>query len=136
MVQFYGVFNSTRSYEFPNVTDKTTSPNVFEYVNDYWSLENPDANWKVPRAVTTSSFADLSYFDGSYLRLKNIELSYNLPKRWISPLKISDMKFKLSGNNLLFWSELPEDRETSLSAWESNLYPNLKRVNIGIDVSF
>lgn len=136
MIQFYGVFNTTIGYNFPTTTDKTIAPLVYQYLGNFWSLDNQNADWKAPRALTTSPSAELAYFDGSYLRLKNVELAYTFNKNWLKTLKIRELKLKINANNLLFWSQLPEDREKFVSFYANNAYPNLKRINIGLNVSF
>ena len=138
MVQFYGVYNTTRSHNFQTTTGATTCPLVYDYLNDYWTSGNTDAQWKAPRSGTESYIADLNLFDGSYLRLKNIELAYTFRQSWMKRMGINSLKLLVSGNNLFFWSKLPEDREQSVynGGGSGTLYPNVKRVNIGLNVSF
>lgn len=45
--------------------------------------------------------SDAKYTDASYIRLKNINISYALPKRLIQRLKMSELKLYASGQNLL-----------------------------------
>lgn len=137
-IQFYGVYNTTRSHNFQTTTGATTCPLVYDYLNDYWTPANPDAQWKAPRSGTESYLGSLSYFDGSYLRLKNVELSYTFNQGWVKRLGLESLKLIVGGNNLCFWSKLPEDREQSVynGGGTGTLYPNVKRVNIGLNVSF
>lgn len=138
MIQFYGVYNTTRAHNFGTTTGQNTSPLVYEYLNDYWTSSNPDAQWKSPRSNTQSYVGTLEWFDGSYLRLKNIELAYTFKQRWMKQVGITAMKVLVNGNNLWFWSKLPEDREQSVynSGGSGNLYPNVKRINLGFNISF
>lgn len=138
MVQFYGVYNTTRWFDYPSELGKSTGPVVSEFFANYWSPGNQNASWSAPRAEKEESrpYGDLNMLDGSYLRLKNIQLGYTLKTNWLNSFGIENVKFLLSGNNLLFWSDLPEDREESQSMWSSNSYPNLKRVTLGINVNF
>ena len=77
--------------------------------------------------------ANYYYVDGSYVRLKNAELSYTFNKSTLQKLGLSGLRVYVNGNNLCFWSkELPDDREIG----NGSFYPNTKRFNIGIDLKF
>lgn len=139
MIQFYGVFNSTRFFSFANTTGQPTAPNVYEYMNDYWTSTNPDPRYKGPRSGTESYIGELHWFDGSYLRLRNVELAYTYRQPWLNNYGISSMRIFVSGHNLFFWSKLPEDREQSVETrggGTQQLYPNLLRATMGLNISF
>lgn len=73
------------------------------------------------------------YRDFSYLRLKNIEISYNFPERWLKACRMSNLQVYVNGNNLLTWwggdSRIdPEGNQTG--------YPILRSVTAGVRLSF
>lgn len=73
------------------------------------------------------------YQNFSYLRLKNLEISYKLPKRWLEPVRMSNLQVYVTGNNLLtFWGGDdridPEGNQTG--------YPILRSITSGIRLSF
>ena len=73
--------------------------------------------------------------DRSYLRLKTVELGYNLPNAWINPIGISRFRIYVSGNNLLTWSKFPitaidPEQSTALT------YPITRMVNVGVNLVF
>ena len=81
-------------------------------------------------------FSDYWLEDASYLRLKNIQLGYNIPKSLINKMKISNLKVFLTIDNLFtltnyFGGFDPEVRETSGDA-----YPQLKTYAIGVQLGF
>jgi TonB-linked SusC/RagA family outer membrane protein len=79
---------------------------------------------------TTSSFWVRS---GNYLRVKNIELSYNLPAKWISAIRMNEARFFINGFNLITFSEIDRlDPEYPNVAG----YPNLKMINGGLNIKF
>ena len=75
--------------------------------------------------------------DASYLRLKNIQLSYDFPQKWIAPLKIASLKVFVNAENLLTFSDFdifdPERSLTSDYIWS---YPSVKSFTGGINVTF
>src|SRR3712207_8844458 len=71
--------------------------------------------------------------DASYLRLKNIQLGYTFPKKWLVRLGISNLRAYVSADNLLTFTNYfgaydPEVRETSGAS-----YPQVKTYVLGID---
>ena len=77
-------------------------------------------------------------YDGSYLRLKNVELSYTFGKRsnWLKHIGISKCRIYLNGDNLFLWTSMPDDRESNISGSStSGAYPTMRRFNLGIDIT-
>lgn len=76
--------------------------------------------------------------DGSYIRLRNIRLSYDLPNRVISKAKLSAVRFFVSGDNLWTLTNFSGvDPEVVLSAGESSIkYPISKKILFGLNISF
>ena len=72
--------------------------------------------------------------NGSFVRLKNIELSYTFPKELIKHVGMSNVRFYINANNLFTWDHLDDlvDPESN----GSNRYPLLKTVNVGFNVVF
>ena len=73
--------------------------------------------------------------DASYIRLKNIELGYNLPKKALDKIRVKSMRFSVSGYNLLTFDKLKiVDPETRTN--ERSLYPLVTVINFGAKVGF
>jgi hypothetical protein len=137
MIQLYGVNNVSRSVPLLNFTGFTDV--VFEHVGDYWSKDNQNATSFLPRWKTQGSFiGDYFLYDASYLRLKTAEVAYTFQDKWVKKAGLSALKIFLNGNNLFFWSKLPDDREGANSGGASNTgtYPTAKRINLGFDLTF
>lgn len=70
--------------------------------------------------------------DGSYLKVRNARIYYNLPEKWISHLKLDKCQIYLSGNNLFSWDHVPY-----LNCENITLnYPDMFSVYAGVKVSF
>ncbi|HZH72799.1 MAG TPA: SusC/RagA family TonB-linked outer membrane protein, partial [Mariniphaga sp.] len=138
MVQFYGVNNANRWIPFDNFRNDTDI--LFGHVADYWSKDNPNASSFLPRWKTNAeNVGHYHLYDASYMRLRTAEIAYtfdDLP--WIKASGISGLRLYLNGNNLFFWSNLPDDRETTHSGASDTqgAYPTTKRINLGIDLTF
>lgn len=133
MAQLYAVTNINQKVNFGGPTINETI--VSEYYRDYWTPDNTDAYYMAPRLLTSSSTGDFTVFDGSYVRLKTAEIAYNLPGKFLSNLGLSNAKVYVNGNNLFFWSDLPQDQETG-DFDIYNSYPMFRQYNFGINVGF
>jgi TonB-linked SusC/RagA family outer membrane protein len=68
--------------------------------------------------------------NGNYFRLKNVNVAYNLPYKWIKKLKLAGIKFFANGQNLFTWSAYDMvDPEVSMPN-----YPMQRVINAGINI--
>jgi hypothetical protein len=138
MVQFYGVNNANRFVSFDNYASDIDI--LYGHVSDYWSKDNPDATSFLPRWKTQAeNIGDYFQYDASYLRLRTVEIAYLFNEvSWVKKAGFSNLKLFLNGNNLFFWSKLPDDREQTYSGGSATegAYPTVKRVNLGIELTF
>ncbi len=142
MVQFYGVNNVTRYVSFENFVSNIDI--AYQQTLDHWSKENPDASYFIPRWKTPGgqNNAQIFHYDGSYLRLKTAEIAYTFTGAGLKRYGMSGLKLYLNGNNLFFWSKMPDDREQAnnsslgLSGDRFGAYPTSTRINVGIDIKF
>lgn len=134
-MQFYGVNNVTRQVVFSTFGQKQL---IAYDEGTRWGKNQPDADVPMPRwGSTTNGYFDGTryFYDGSYIRLKNIELAYTFTNKWVKSLGISNLKLYLNGNNLWLWTRMPDDRESNFAGtgWASQgAYPTIKRVNLGL----
>jgi TonB-linked SusC/RagA family outer membrane protein len=135
-VQLYGVSNVTREVRFP--TFQSTA-HVAYAEGDYWSKDG-SATLPMPRWATTideSGYGTRYLYDGSFLRLKNAEVSYTFKESWVKRGGMSALRLYLNGDNLLLWTKMPDDRESNFSGSSTTgAYPTVRRFNLGIDLTF
>jgi len=137
LLQFFGANNANRYIGWSHYSYDTDI--VWDHVADYWSKDNPNATSFLPRWKTQAQNIGHYYlYDASYIRLQNVELGYTFKNSVIKKLNLNNLRIYFNGNNLFFWSKLPDDRETTYSRGSATVgaYPNLKRFNMGIDISF
>jgi len=99
-----------------------------------WTTTNPSTT--LPRAYgRASNYWASSRFleDGSYLRLKNAQIGYNLPKKLLAPVKIESCRFYISGSNLLTFTKYTGyDPEASFSGVDRGNYPQAITILFGV----
>ncbi|PIF05806.1 MAG: SusC/RagA family TonB-linked outer membrane protein [Draconibacterium sp.] len=125
---------------------------MYTHQLDYWTPQNTDARY--PRLANngtqsnTNNFrrgSDMYLFDGAYARLKNIQLGYSIPSRFIEKIGLQKVRIYGSAQNLITLSKVgfvdPE-----LSEFDNNLrsggansaraYPALIYYGLGLDITF
>ncbi|HEY0611540.1 MAG TPA: TonB-dependent receptor [Chitinophaga sp.] len=114
---------------------------TWEWATDAWTPDNRNA--KLPIVTTSTGSIDnyqRSTFwirDNSYLRMKNIQLAYSLPDRWLSKVKISKVSLFVNGQNLWTISKYKDfDPEAILNQTTLYFYPMLKTYSGGLNVTF
>lgn len=129
-----------RSYNFSGMNVWETY-NFNEWHKEAWSQERYDAGQRItyprlePGSNASKITSDFWYTCGDYIRLKNIELGYTLPKRWTSVIGSEQVRFYLNGLNLLTLDRYPVkyvDPEQNSEL----LYPVFKTYNVGINITF
>ncbi|MBM1106507.1 TonB-dependent receptor [Aurantibacter crassamenti] len=112
---------------------------------DFWTPDNPtnanprpNENQESPRNAST-----LSYFDGSYVKLRNLQLGYNFPSKLTEKLNISNLRLYVAGQNLWFLSdyetfdpEVSEDDDDGGNGVSSSTVPSNKMFSVGLNVTF
>lgn len=117
--------------------------NLPSYMLNRWTGEGTSN--KYPHFVMGDNVnwqsSDLYVKDGSYLRLKNIQIGYTLPKMWTSKLFISSLRFYVSAENLLTFTKYdgfdPEISSggTSLGV-DRGVYPQARVWSVGASLNF
>ncbi len=75
--------------------------------------------------------------DGSYLRIKNVTLGYNLPKSWYERFHVSSARLYISGTNLYTFSSYEGfDPEVGITGIDNSVYPVTRTISIGANISF
>jgi len=141
MTQWYAVNNVTRQVVFNSFSGQL---NLAYDEGSYWSKDNINADVPLPRWLSQSSSytpGNRYMFDGSYIRLKTAEIAYNFNREssMIKRLGLQNLRLFLNGNNLVFWSKMPDDRESNYAGtgWASQgAYPTVKRFNLGANITF
>ena len=106
---------------------------------DRWTPENTNTN--VPRLTTTStnwnSISTRFLYDASYVRLKNLSLSYSLPEKWANQIGMGKLRLYARGENLLtYYKHKGMDPEQAVDGVTFYRYPSQKTYTFGLDLSF
>ena len=133
--QFYGVTGVTRDVGLTSFNQKLLT--VYDN-GDWWNPARGDGDVVVPRFTTQVSYNDGTQFlyDGSYFRVKNVEVAYTWTKGWIKKLGFSSLKLYVNGNNLFLITKMPDDRESNYGySGGGGAYPTVRRFNFGVKLN-
>lgn len=133
------------------------------HMGNYWTEDNPDAY--LPRYTgynsSVKSTNQTRYLQNvAYIRLKNLQLGYTLPKQLISKIMLQNARVYISAENLWCWSPLykhtrdldvtniygsdPDLTDADVSSGlngnrgsgDGNSYPQMKSISLGVSVTF
>ncbi|WP_072999816.1 SusC/RagA family TonB-linked outer membrane protein [Mariniphaga anaerophila] len=139
---WYGVTNMSKELDKFIYWDNVDGGNVIYKVSpdatNRWTPENADSATKpVLHSVNTSfSMMPSTYTnrDASYIRLKNVEISYTFNKKFLQQFGVKNFRIYGNGNNLITLTNL--DKRIDPESKSSGVYPVVKRMNIGVRASF
>ena len=109
---------------------------------DAWTPANPSNTTPRAKLDPAPVFSNRFVEDGSFVRLKNITFSYNLPKRWSEKLKLTAVKLRVVGENLFTITNYsgydPEvTNGTTISpGTDTGIYPSSKTISGGLNITF
>lgn len=133
--QLYGVTGVTRDVVLSSFNDQLLT--VYDN-GTWWNPADGTGDVVVPRFTSQVSYNDGTqyFYDGSYFRLKNVEIAYTWTKGWIKKLGFSSFKLYVNGNNLFLITKMPDDRESN-GNWSGGggAYPTVRRFNIGFKLN-
>ena len=120
------------------------SGNLYSNIGDRWTEENPDQNAFYPRlsygSETTSSinnFQKSTWWvrNMNFLRLKTLQISYNLPKPWVNKVHLKNAAVYVMGTNLFTLSRF-KLWDPELNTDNGASYPNTTSYSVGINFTF
>lgn len=154
---YYGGFGTTvrfKGLELSALFSYVMGNQIFN--NDRNNVENPTylwdnlsvnmlREWRTPGQITDVPSPNNQYRagttrfveDGDFLRLRNVVLSYSLPKSLLSKARINSLKFYAQGQNLATWTQfLGFDPEITTGMLSGAQYPALRQVTFGATLGF
>ena len=124
------------------------------HVGNYWTEDNPDAylprytGYYAPFYKGTNNASTRYLQNVAYCRLKNLQIGYKLPKKWVESVNMKGVSIYFSGENLFTWSPLykitkdinvsnigKSDVDLSDSRGDAYNYPMMKTYTFGISIT-
>jgi TonB-linked SusC/RagA family outer membrane protein len=113
---------------------------LFDVHKDRWSENNPDGYFPKQyfdgRATKNQQTQTKYLQDASYLRFKNLQIGYTLPKQLLDKAGISKLRFYISGENLATFTNLIKTVDPEFSVSDGKVYPLQSTWSLGVNLSF
>ncbi len=104
------------------------------YYREYWTPENPiNTNINPNFQGSGRMNGSVDYFDASFIRLKDISISYTFPRQWIQSLHLGEARVFLNVRDLYTFTDYPGDDPEVLSSYR---YPLPRTILFGINLKF
>jgi TonB-linked SusC/RagA family outer membrane protein len=109
------------------------------YVEDRWTEDNPNGSW--PRAYDRDREYWVSrqntfwYWNTNYVRLKTLDLGYNIPAHLCKRIGLQNLRVYVSGQNLLTIDKV-KIFDPEAPSGSGQFYPQTKIYNVGLNVTF
>lgn len=118
--------------------------NLFSNIYDRWTTDNPRQDVFYPRLAYGSDKADnVNNFkpstwwikDVDFIRLKTMQVSYNLPSKWAGVIGLQNISIYGMGTNLFTLSNF-KLWDPELNTGQGTSYPNIASMSIGLNIGF
>ena len=106
-------------------------------ISGTYATENPNASYPRLTYGQNNNNRQGSTFwtrDGRYFRLKNVDIGYTLPKAWVTAMHMTNVRFYVTGANLLLWTPF-KYWDPELGEGEGKKYPLTRSVTFGVTVN-
>ncbi len=109
-----------------------------------WVAPGDDAKYPIlndTKVENTRQTSSLWIEDGSYIRLKNLKLGYDLPQKWLKPLHVKSLNLYCMLQDYFTWTNYSMfDPEMAASGYnygmDVNIYPRSKSILFGLNLNF
>jgi TonB-linked SusC/RagA family outer membrane protein len=152
-VLFQGASNVSLAYNRRQIRGFFENSGAASYLIESWSAERYEQGLpiKFPRFSEGNyvhNYQASTYWirDASYVRLKNVEIGYNIPQSVLTRLRVSAIRFYVNANNLYTWSSVLKGVDPELSGTEPGStqagisneepYPLTRTINFGLNLKF
>ena len=143
---FFQFVSGNDVYNIPKTAMVRAFSNAYSIFTDAWREDNPDGTAPRSQAQNAQSSNSFNVEDGSFLRLKTLQLAYRVPTQTLGSLGVESLRVYLTANNLfqIVGSDYSNfDPETNfhgtndrLRGYDNINYPSAKTFVFGVDLTF
>jgi TonB-dependent starch-binding outer membrane protein SusC len=142
LFQFVKQIGSNYLYNYANVpgqfvrgynNEPVTVLNRWQKAGDVSSIQKVSQNFSLSGSADNFRFSDAVYSDASYIRLKNLSLSWQLPDKWLRMAHLQSSRIYIQGQNLLTITDYQGMDPENMS---STSLPPLRVITLGLQIGF
>jgi TonB-linked SusC/RagA family outer membrane protein len=126
-------------YSCLNRSDYTLNKLTY-FTEDRWN-KTTNPNGSKPRAGATEMdkyyLSSASIFNGNYFKIKQIQLGYTFPQKWMKTIKVQNLRVYASLDDFITFSDYPGfDPEVTNMGVDKGSFPTSKKVVAGVSITF
>lgn len=133
----YGLYNDAGSAPGMMVNQLYLALNRWQKAGDQTEVQKATQDFSTPASSLATDYiynSSAIYSDASFIKLRTLSIGYNLPKKWLSKCKISNLKFYLQGQNLFTITSLKGGIDPEMPDYSSSI-PQLRTLTAGLNLS-
>lgn len=124
-------------------TDRKQTNRLACYYTDAWTPQNSNAKYaRIDYGEEYYWHSNAAIFDGSYFKIKQIQLGYQLPKSWLRKIACSNVRLYMSLDDFFLFTKYPgmdpeaSSGPTDMLGVDMGAYPSAKKIVFGLNVTF
>jgi len=136
-LSFFLVWRHGSEFQMNNFWSIGALQRTYSYI-DYWTPENPTNDFPRPDrsfAGSDISLSGLNYYDGSFVKLRDITIDYSLPRNLCRKSHLESAKVYCTAKNFFQWNNLPVDGYDA-ERQGSYGYPTIRQLVVGVNINF
>ena len=109
------------------------------FTENRWTPTNTTGTMPKAGATDMDKYytSSASVFDGSYFKIKQIQLGYTFPQKWMKTIKVSNLRVYASLDDFFTFSDYPGfDPEVTNMGIDKGTFPTSKKVVAGVSITF
>ncbi len=116
----------------PGVKDWT---GTFSFWNDHWTEENPNASMPFTLTKTNGEKSTFWVRNASFLRCKNVNLSYDLPKKFVNKIRFERIRLFVNATNLFLLEDHLKIADPEVHKDHISSYPIMRNISFGLNLT-
>ncbi len=113
---------------------------LLEIHKDYWRPDNQNALFPrlLPAGSGGNNYVTSTHWirSASFFRIKNVNLGFRLPEKWLTKIKISAAKIYISGSNLVTFTKSWDGFDPEINSANAQFYPLMRTFTAGVNINF
>lgn len=127
------IYNAQRSRLEGSGMTSVLSP----VMKDVWTVDNPEGSLPNPKNSFNTSYPSTRFLEsGSYLRLKNLQIGYTLPEKWLTKAGFHNCRIYLQGSNLFTATKYKGFDPEVNGGVDNGNYPQSRSFLVGVNISY
>ena len=111
-----------------------------DFYHNTWSVDRPNAKYPIlthddDRNTWNYRTSDNLIVSAAYVRLKNLQVGYTLPQRWMDKIHVSRLRVYFSGNDLFEIHNMPFNYDPEMNGSYA-CYPFMRYFSFGLNLNF